>query len=89
VITSQFFHALVLLNLLFVTGAVCLVKPNWISVVAVTVAGVAWVLGNGPIEGKNLLVFTPDDGVTESDLLSIAGWAIAALGVWRIRARRS
>ncbi|NMN97768.1 hypothetical protein [Antrihabitans stalactiti] len=88
-ISPQFFHALVLLNLLFVCGAVCLVKPSWISVAAVTVAGVLWVLFNGPIEGRVLFVLTSENGVTESDLLAIAGWVIAALGVWRIRTRRT
>lgn len=85
----QFFHALVLLNFIFVSGAVCLVKPSWIAVGVTTVAGVLWVLYNKPIEGRVLFELSATDGITESDLLSVTAWAIAVLGVWRIRTRRS
>jgi hypothetical protein len=88
VITPQFFHALVLLNFVFVSGAVCLVKPNWVSVGAATVAGGLWVLYNKPIEGRVLIELSTTDGITESDLLSITAWVIAVVGVWRIRTRR-
>ena len=40
-------------------------------------ASLAWVLFNGPIEGAVLLTFSPDHGVTVSDLLGVVGATVA------------
>ncbi len=82
------FHALVLLNLLFVTGAWCLARPTYRAAAVLAVLSVAWVLGNGPIEGRVLVSFTLSHGFTESDILSILGVVIAAVTFVRTRERR-
>jgi hypothetical protein len=71
------FHGLVLLNLLFVTGAWCLARPSRAAAIVLIIVSVLWVLFNGPIEGHVLLSYTYQNGLTESDLLSLAGLGIA------------
>ena len=78
----QVFHALVIMNLLFVSGAWCLARPSRPAAVVVLVASVLWVLFNGPIEGHVLVVLSPGrHGITESDLLSVIG---AGIGAWAL-----
>ncbi|MGJ0117925.1 hypothetical protein ACQ7HM_01860 [Williamsia sp. MIQD14] len=84
-VTPEFFHALVIMNLLFVTAAWSLARPSLASSAVLVAVAVAWVLANGPIEGHVILSFTLQHGVTESDLLSLAAVVIAAVGVWRAR----
>ncbi|MGB3771642.1 MAG: hypothetical protein WBF79_11185 [Rhodococcus sp. (in: high G+C Gram-positive bacteria)] len=86
---TQIFHALVFMNSLFAASAWCLAKPNALSVSAVTVASLAWLLFNAPLEGRVLVVFSVQHGLTESDLLSMVGVLIAAVGVARMMRRRS
>jgi hypothetical protein len=77
------FHALMLMALLFTCGAWCLARPGrWSAVVLVVVSG-SWIVWNGPLEGRTLLVFSERHGITESDLLAVAGFAIAAFALWR------
>lgn len=87
-ISEQFFHALVILNLLFVTAAWCLARPSLPAAAAVTVVAVLWSRLNGPIEGRILFSFNVAHGVTESDLLSVVAVLIAVVGVWRARRSR-
>ncbi|GAB98871.1 hypothetical protein GONAM_04_00100 [Gordonia namibiensis NBRC 108229] len=82
------FHALVLLNLLFVTGAWCLARPSHRAAAVLTVLSVAWLFGNGPIEGRILVTVTVGRGFTESDILSIVGVLVAAITFVRTRERR-
>ncbi|QMU22866.1 hypothetical protein [Gordonia rubripertincta] len=82
------FHALVLLNLLFVSGAWCLARPTYRAAVVVAAVSVAWFMWNGPIEGRVLLSINLDHGFTESDILSILGLGIAAITFTRTRERR-
>ncbi|TYQ10696.1 UNVERIFIED_ORG: hypothetical protein L601_002100000220 [Gordonia westfalica J30] len=82
------FHALVLLNLLFVTGAWCLARPSYRAAVGMAAASVAWFMWNGPIEGRILVTINIDHGFTESDVLSILGVGIAAITFVRTRERR-
>ncbi|GAB84223.1 hypothetical protein RVF83_11020 [Gordonia rubripertincta] len=82
------FHALVLLNLLFVTGAWCLARPTYRAAAVLAFLSVAWLFGNGPIEGRVLVTITVDHGFTESDILSIIGVGIAAITFTKTRERR-
>lgn len=80
----QFFHALVVMNSLFAASAWCLSRPTLLSCGAVVVSSVLWLFLNGPLEGRVLLVLTPRNGITESDLLSVVGVAIAVVGLIRV-----
>ncbi|WP_439031889.1 hypothetical protein [Gordonia terrae] len=82
------FHALVLMNLLFVVGAWSLARPSYPAAGLLTANAVAWALWNQPIEGRVLVSFSIEHGITESDLLSVAAVVIAAITVWRTRERR-
>jgi hypothetical protein len=79
---TALFYGLVLLNLLFVTGAWCLARPSRSAAVVLIVVSGLWVLFNGPIEGHVLLSYTDTNGLTESDLLSLAGLVIALRALW-------
>jgi hypothetical protein len=81
-IPPALFYGLVLLNLLFVTGAWCLARPSRAAAVVLIFVSVLWVLFNGPIEGHVLLSYTYENGLTESDLLSLAGLIIALRALW-------
>lgn len=82
------FHALVLLNLLFVSGAWALGRPSrWAAAVLASLS-VAWLFGNGPIEGQVLVSIDINHGFTESDLLSVIGIVIGAITFARTLVRR-
>ena len=81
-IPPALFYGLVLLNLLFVTGAWCLARPSRAAAVVLIFVAVLWVSFNGPIEGHVLLSYTYQNGLTESDLLSLAGVIIALRALW-------
>lgn len=85
---SVLFHALVLLNLLFVTGAWSLARPSYQAAAVLTLLSAGWLFGNGPIEGRVLISININHGFTESDVLSIVGVAIAAITFVRTRERR-
>ncbi|MDH3022478.1 hypothetical protein QEN41_21105 [Gordonia alkanivorans] len=82
------FHALVLLNLLFVTGAWCLARPTYRAALVLAAVSFAWFMWNGPIEGRVLISVSMNHGFTESDILSIIGLGIAAITFTRTRERR-
>ncbi|MDH3026952.1 hypothetical protein QEN35_21590 [Gordonia alkanivorans] len=82
------FHALVLMNLLFITGAWCLARPSYRAAAILACLSLAWLFGNGPIEGRVLVTVTIDHGFTESDILAILGVGIAAVTFVRARERR-
>jgi FtsH-binding integral membrane protein len=84
---NSLFHALVVMNALFASCAWCLAKPTVLSSLAAVVASGAWLVLNGPLEGRVLLVVTPENGLTESDLLSVIGMGIAVSGFWRASRR--
>ena len=84
-ITPELFHGLVLLILLFVSGAWTLAKPSRPAALVLIAVSVLWILFNGPVEGAVLYSFTPANGLTESDLLSVAGLGIA---IYTLRKRR-
>ena len=63
-IPPALFYGLVLLNLLFVTGAWCLARPSRAAAVVLIFVSVLWVLFNGPIEGHVLLSYTYQNGLT-------------------------
>jgi hypothetical protein len=81
-VPTALFYGLVLLNLLFVTGAWCLARPSQGAAVVLIIVSGLWVLFNGPIEGHVLLSYTDQNGLTESDLLSLAGVIIALRALW-------
>ncbi|MFC7960289.1 hypothetical protein [Rhodococcoides kroppenstedtii] len=85
---TSVFHGLVAMNSLFAASAWCLARPTRLSAAATAVASVGWLFLNGPIEGRVLVVISPQHGITESDLLSVVGVAIAATGWWRWRRAR-
>ncbi|MDV6310228.1 hypothetical protein [Gordonia amicalis] len=87
-IDPSVFHALVLLNLLFVTGAWCLARPSYRAAAVLVFLSIAWLFGNGPIEGRVLVHITLEHGFTESDILAIIGVSVAAIIFWRTRERR-
>ncbi|GAA1885429.1 hypothetical protein [Williamsia serinedens] len=80
------FHALVLMHLLFAAALWALLRPSVRAAVACAVVAIAWVIWNGPIEGAVLVSFTPDHGITESDVLGAVALVIAGATV--VRARR-
>lgn len=86
-IATNFFYALVIMNLLFVSSAWCLARPSLRASAVVVVVAVMWALFNGPIEGHVLIGFTLEHGITESDLLSVMAVVIAAVSAWRVRRR--
>ncbi|MGU3435773.1 hypothetical protein ACNHUS_22485 [Actinomycetes bacterium M1A6_2h] len=86
---NSFFHALVVMNALFASCSWCLARGTFLSSSAAVVTSVAWVLLNGPIEGAVLVVLTPTNGITESDLLSVIGVGIALVGYFRAARRRA
>jgi hypothetical protein len=79
------FHALVLMHLLFASGLWALLRPSVGAAVVLAVVAIAWVIWNGPIEGAVLVSFTPDHGITESDVLGSAAILIAAATLVRVR----
>ena len=79
------FHGLVVMCSLFASAAWCLARPTRLSSGAVAAAALLWLILNGPLEGRVLLTVTPENGLTESDLLSLGGFGIA---VWGFRASR-
>jgi len=87
-VAPSVFHALVLLNLLFVTGAWCLARPSYRAAGALAAVSVAWFMWNGPVEGRVLISVNINHGFTESDILSILGVVIAAVTFVRTRERR-
>lgn len=82
---TSLFYGVLFMNLLFVTSAVCLVKPSRLSAVATVVAAVLWILFNGPLEGQVLWSVTSTNGLTVSDLLSFVALGIAVRGLRRVR----
>ncbi|MET4165176.1 MULTISPECIES: hypothetical protein [Gordonia] len=83
------FHACALLNLLIVSGAWCLARPSYRAAVVLGVLSVTWLFFNHPLEGNVLIAFSPDRGLTESDVLSFIAFAIVGVVLIRLRARRS
>ncbi len=84
----ELFHALVLLNLLFVTGGWCLACPSYRAGAAVVCLSAAWLFWNGPLEGRILISFSIEHGFTESDILAIIGFIVAAATFIRTHERR-
>ena len=68
------------MNLLFATSTWCLLRPSPYSATATLFAAILWLFGNGPLEGDVLFTVTLQDGVTVSDLLSVAAIGIALWG---------
>lgn len=87
-VDASVFHALVLLNLMFVTGAWCLARPTYRAAVALAVLSVMWLFGNGPIEGRVLVSINIEHGLTESDILTVLGLSISAITFMRAQGRR-
>ena len=81
----DFFHALVLLNLLFACGLWALMRPSGRASLVLAGVAVAWIIWNGPIEGATLIAFSSRHGVTESDLLSLVAFWIAGSSYERMR----
>lgn len=82
---TEVFHSLVILIMLFVTGAWTLARPSRVAAVVLVLVALAEIIWNGPLEGRTLLSFTAQHGVTESDLLAVAGFCIAGWALWRSR----
>lgn len=56
-----------------------------VAVVLLVAAGI-WFLVNGPVEGRTLVVVTPEHGLTVADLFSLV--ALAAAAVLLLTSRR-
>lgn len=61
-------------------------KPRTVWAVVLVVAGVVWTRVNQAVEGKVLIVFDKDHGLTLADLPSLAAFAVA---VWLLIPRRT
>lgn len=83
-----YFHGLVFMCSLFASSAWCLARPTVLSSAAVATASLLWLILNGPLEGRVLLTVRPGNGLTESDLLAVVGFGIAAWGFQAARRDR-
>lgn len=81
------FHSIVLLNVLLICGAWSIARPSAVIAGILAWLSVVWVFYNQPLEGRVLWEFSPHRGLTESDLLAVAGM-VASLGAL-LRSRRS
>ncbi len=81
---DQLFRSLVVMNALFASIAWCLSRPNWASILAVVVFAAIWPFANGELEGATLVVLGDDHGITDSDLLSVFAFVIAAVQLARL-----
>ncbi|NKR67003.1 hypothetical protein GS536_02475 [Rhodococcus hoagii] len=79
---TDVFYPVLTMNLLVVAGAWCLAKPSRPAALCLAALAVAWVFGNGPLEGNVLWTLNPGHGLTVSDLLSAAAMVVAAR-TWR------
>jgi hypothetical protein len=55
--------------------------------VLLVVGAFVWVMVNGPVEGRTLIVFDPSHGLTEADVPSLAAVVVAVALVWPRRRR--
>lgn len=81
------FHAILLLDLLLISAAWSLARPSFLISIVLGLLSIAWLFLNQPLEGRILLVFSPRNGLTESDLLVVLGLGLAVVAAVR-RARR-
>jgi hypothetical protein len=65
------------------TAAACLITRGAVAAWLLVLCSAAWLPLNTPIEGPVILPLSNDHGVTVADLLSVAGFGIAALVLWR------
>jgi hypothetical protein len=54
-----------------------------IAALVLTALGIAWLLTNEPMEGGTLLPLGGGHGVTDADMLSVGGFAVAAYTLLR------
>jgi len=64
-----------------------LVRPRLDTVLATLLLAAVWSRVNAPVEGEILHSFTADRGFTVADLASVAGVAVAGLGLVRLLVR--
>lgn len=79
---ADVFYPVLMMNLLVVVGAWCLAKPSKPAALCLAALAVAWLFGNGPLEGRVLWTLDRDHGLTVSDLLSAAA-TVVAVWTWR------
>lgn len=53
------------------------IRARVVTAAALVVGAVIWVLVNGPVEGKVLVVLDRNHGITVADLLSVAAVLVA------------
>ena len=64
-----------------------LVRPRLDAVVVTVLLAAVWARVNSPVEGAILHTFSADRGFTVADLVSVAGVALAGLGLLRLLLR--
>ncbi|NIZ89605.1 hypothetical protein [Kineococcus rubinsiae] len=64
-----------------------LVRPRLDAVVVTVLLAAVWARVNSPVEGAILHTFSADRGFTVADLVSVAGLAVAGLGLLRLLLR--
>jgi hypothetical protein len=75
----QLFYSVLAMNALFASLAWCLAKPSWASIVAVLVSAALWPFINKSLEGRTLIVFSPNHGIHSHDLLAVLAVVVAAV----------
>ena len=66
-----------------------LLRPRLDTVLVTLLLAAVWSRVNAPVEGEILHSFTADRGFTVADLASVAGVAVAGLGLVRLLVRWS
>lgn len=85
---DDLFRSVVTLNALFASLAWCLARPNLASMLSVLIFAVIWPFVDSPLTGRLLLVLSEQNGVTESDLISVLAMVVVTVQAARHYGRR-
>jgi hypothetical protein len=77
--TQELFRAVVALNALFASTAWYLARPNWASMLSTLGLAILWPFVDRPLTGRLLMVISEQDGVTQSDLISLFVVTVVAI----------
>jgi hypothetical protein len=80
----QLFYSLLAMNALFAALAWCLAKPCSASILAVLASACMWPFANELVEGRTLVVLSPNHGITSHDLLSVVAVLVAIVQAIRV-----
>ena len=77
--TQELFRAVVTLSALFASTAWYLSRPSWASMLSALGLAILWPFVDKPLTGKLLMVISDQDGVTQSDLISVFVVVVVAI----------